>query len=316
VRITGNRVHDRSGTGIALRTAVRTWIVKENVVTNVGEGIAIEGRGSAEHVAVDNNQVLDVDAARESASAVFGILLTRAASVGVVGNTVARVGLASPSARVRAGIAVLAADDARVSGNVVDAIGPPGGFLGVALGIGVIGPFEAASVQDNSSRFSAERAAPAEGGWYALLVQSAGLELVRLGDGKAVVPAANGAAVVLTAAWAYAAVARGDHAGVGANTLTGGGSLPTCLVRVRGDVVAEGNQCRHEEGQELAGILLQASAITASTNRVRGGKAMIVLQVPENRFAALGNLAPGGTHLSSPGAGLPEPWKPLNPPVS
>ena len=272
VRITGNRVHDRSGTGIALRTAVTTWIVKENVVADVGEGIAIEGKGSAERVAVDNNQVLDVDQAREGARAVFGILVLRAASAGVVGNTVARVGLNSPSARVRAGILVLGVDDARVTGNVVDAIGPPGGFLGVAVGIGVLGPFDAASVRDNSSRFSAERAGPEQGGWYALLVQSAGLELVNLGEGKAVVPAANGGAVVLTGAWAYAAVVRGDHAGVGGNSLTGGGALPTCLVRVRGDVVAEGNQALHQEGQAVAGILLQATALTASTNRVRGAR--------------------------------------------
>ena len=316
VRITGNRVHDRAGTGIALRTPVHTWMVKENVVAGVGAGIAIEGKGSAEHVAVDNNQVLDVDAAREGAEAVFGILLTRVVSAGVVGNTVARVGLTSPNARVRGGIVVLAAADGRVSGNVVDAIGPPGGFLGIAVGIGVIGPFDAASVSDNSSRFAADRPAPAEGGWYALLVQSAGLELVRLGDGKAVVPAANGAALVLTGAWAYAAVARGDHAGVVANTLNGGGSLPTCVVRVRGDVVAEGNQCSHDEGRQPAGILLQASALTASTNRLRGGKSMIVLEVREDRFAALGNLAAGGTHLFSPGAGLPAPWDPFNPTVS
>ena len=269
VRVTGNRVHDRTGTGIALRTAVRSWMVKENVVANVGEGIAIEGHGAAERVAVDNNQVSDVDRAQEDADAVFGIVLTRAASAGVVGNTVARVGLASPGARVRGGIVLLAVDDARVSGNVVDAVGPPGGFLGVAIGIGVIGPFDAASVQDNSSRFGADGAAPEQGGWYALLVQSAGSELVRFGDGKAAVPLEDGGAVVLTSAWAFAAVARGDHAGIGANTLTGGGSLPTCLARLRGEVVAEGNQCRHQEGQELAGILLQASALTASANRVR-----------------------------------------------
>jgi hypothetical protein len=291
-------------------------MVKENVVTGVGAGIAIEGKGSAEHVAVDNNQVLDVDGAREGTEAVFGILLTRVGTAGVVGNTVARVGLTSPNVRFRGGIVVLAAADGRVTGNVVDAIGPPGGFRGVAVGIGVLGPFDAASVRANSSRFSAERAGPAEGGWYALLVQSAGLELVRLGDGKAVVPAANGAALVLTGAWGYAAAARGDHAGVGANTLSGGGSLPACVVKVRGDVVAEANQCSQEEGQQPTGILFQASSITASTNRLRGGKSMIVLEVREDRFAAVGNLAAGGTHLLSPGAGLPAPWKPLNPIVS
>jgi hypothetical protein len=43
---------------------------------------------------------------------------------------------------------------------------------------------------------------------------------------------------------------------------------------------------------------------------------MLVLDVAENRFAALGNLAAGGTHLGSPGAGLPGPWDPFNPLVS
>jgi hypothetical protein len=103
---------------------------------------------------------------------------------------------------------------------------------------------------------------------------------------------------------------------VTSNTLEGGGNLATCLVRVAGDVVAQGNQCLHGEGQEPAGIRIQATSVTASSNRVRGGRSMIVLQVPENRFAAVGNLAAGGTHLNTPGGGLPAPWSPLNPTVS
>ena len=79
MRVTGNRVHDRAGTGIALRTPVQTWIVKENVVQDVGVGIAIEGRGAAERVAVDNNEVLDV-ATNAGANTAFGIVLTRATS--------------------------------------------------------------------------------------------------------------------------------------------------------------------------------------------------------------------------------------------
>jgi hypothetical protein len=315
VRITGNRVHDRSGTGIALRTAVRTWIVKENVVADVGAGIAVEGEGSAERAAVDNNQVLDVAGARESRDAALGILLVQAASATVVGNTVARVGLALEEAAVRAGILVLAVADARVSGNVVEDVGPPGGFVGAAVGIGVVGPFDAASVSDNTSRFGAETAAPSQGSWYALLVQSAGTELVRFGAGTAAVKVGDGA-VVLTNGFAFAAAARPDHAGVSANTLSGGGAVPACLVRVAGEVVAQGNQCVYLDQQQPTGVLLQSSAISASGNRLRGGRAMIVLRVAENRFAALGNLAAGGTHLGGPGAGLPDPWKPLNPQVS
>ena len=146
-------------------------------------------------------------------------------------------------------------------------------------------------------------------------MQSAGVEVFKLGAGKAAVPVRDGA-VVLTGGWAFAAAARTEHAGVASNTLAGGGVLPTCLVRVRGDVVAEGNRCFHDEGQQPAGIVLQAAAITASTNRVRGSEAMLILRVQENRFAALGNLAAGGTHLQTPGAGLPVPWKALNPTVS
>jgi hypothetical protein len=314
VRITGNRVHDRAGTAIALRTAVRSFMVKENVVANIGAGIAVQGRGASERVAVDNNEVFDVVGARDGVGSAIGILLMRAASIAAVGNTVARVGLTQQDTLIRAGIVVLAADDIRVSGNAVDDIGPPDGFVGVALGIGVVGPFSAASVIDNSSRFSAQRVAPAQGGWRALLIQSATSGLVSFGKTAAVAVGTN--AVVFTDGFAFAAPARSDHAGLTSNTLTGGGTLETCLVRVAGDVVAQGNQCLHDQAQEPAGIRLQGSAITAASNRVRGGKSMLVLQVPENRFSALGNLAAGGTHLNNPGGGLPAPWTPLNPTVS
>jgi hypothetical protein len=139
VRITGNRLHDRAGTGIALRTAVRTFMVKENIVADVGAGIAIEGKGSAERVAVDNNELFDV-AAKEGTATALGILLTHAVSAGVVGNTVSRVGQGASSAGIRVGIGVLAVDDIHVSGNVVDEIGRSDGFLGLASGIVVVGP--------------------------------------------------------------------------------------------------------------------------------------------------------------------------------
>jgi hypothetical protein len=316
VRITGNRVHDRSGTGIALRIPVRTFMVKENVVADVGAGIAIEGKGSAERVAVDNNEVFDV-AAREGADTPFGIVLTRADSIAVAGNTVARVGVGATGAPVRAGIVVVAADDIRITGNVVDTVGPQGdgGFLGLALGIAVSGPFNATSVSDNSARFGSARLAPSEGSWNALLVMSAGASnVVRLGAGKAVVPVTGGA-VVLTNGWGFFAAARTDHAAVASNTLTGGGALPTCFARVSGDIVAQGNHCTHSGGQQPTGVFLQASVVTASTNRLTAGDSMIVIRVGESSFAAVGNLAPGGTHLNNPGNGLPAPWAPLNPTV-
>ena len=40
---------------------------------------------------------------------------------------------------------------------------------------------------------------------------------------------------------------------------------------------------------------------------------MLVLRTGESRFAAVGNLAPGGTHSNTPGSGLPAPWQAAQP---
>jgi hypothetical protein len=85
---------------------------------------------------------------------------------------------------------------------------------------------------------------------------------------------------------------------------------------VGGDVVAEANQCTYEPIEDPSAVVLEASSVVASSNRLRGEKSMLIFQVREDRFAAVGNLAPGGTHLGGPGAGLPLPWQPLNPDVT
>jgi hypothetical protein len=317
VRVTGNRVHDRTGTGIALRTPVRTFMVKQNILTRVGAGIAIEGKGSAERVAVDNNELYDV-AAREEADTPFGIVLLRAESMAVAGNTLAGVGVGATSVPVRVGIAAVAADDIRVTRNVVDTVGPQGqgGFLGLAVGIVVSGPFNAASISDNSARFGTDRPFPSEGTWNALMVMSAGASNVtHLGGGKAIVRVDDGA-VVLTNGWAFLANLRRDNAVIGANTMTGGGALPTCFARVTGDVVAQGNHWKHGGGGDRpTGAFLQGNVVTASTNRVDGDDSapMLIIRTGDSPFAALGNMAPGGTHWNTAGSGLPAPWAPLNP---
>ena len=40
---------------------------------------------------------------------------------------------------------------------------------------------------------------------------------------------------------------------------------------------------------------------------------MLVIRPGDKPFAALGNLAPGGTHLNNPGNPVPAPWNALNP---
>jgi hypothetical protein len=312
VRVIGNRVQDRRGTGIALRTPVRTWLVKQNVLGVVGSGIAVEGRGGAEQVAIENNEVFDVATTEGFDDSAAGIAVTRAGSAAVLGNTVARVARGLREGRVRAGILVSGATTARVSGNAVSDIGPADDFIGIAAGALVLGPFGSLIAAENTIEGVAP---PQQGAWHAILVGSAGGELVHVGAGKAVIGLANNRAVALTTGWAYLPEPGDDHVTLAANVLTGGGNQPTCLVRVRGDVVAEANQCTHAGRGDPVGIRLAAGTVTATSNRVRGPKSMLVLDVPENRFAAVANITADGTRLGSSSGSLPAPWAALNPNV-
>jgi hypothetical protein len=178
----------------------------------------------------------------------------------------------------------------------------------------VVGPFDNAAAADNSIRFGARDEFPTPGPWHAILIQSAGLGFVRTGAGMAVVPLEDGTFVV-SKLWAHLVPRRPDHTGVTANMLGGGGDGPTCLVRVRGDVVADANQCTHRRATDLGAFLLEASSIVATGNRIRGDEAaQLALFVQEDRLAAVANLTAGGTRIN--GSGLSSPWDILNPIVS
>ena len=165
----------------------------------------------------------------------------------------------------------------------------------------MVGPFERASVRTTPP--ASARLAPSDGNWWALIIESAGGDddQRRVATNR-VVAVDNGALAVNRDA-VFAVALRGDNAGVAANTLSGGGNEPACRVRVTGDVVADANQCRHEAAEDPTAMLLQGSSIIASSNRLRGGKATLVLRTAENRFAAVGNLAPAGrtSTTSAPG---------------
>ena len=317
VRITGNRVNQRAGVGIALRTGVRTFMVKQNILDGVGHGIMIQAKGEADRVAVENNEVFGVGIQGDSLGFGAGISVNHALSAAIVGNTVAGVGNQFVQAEL-AGIVVVATEDIRVAGNVVEEFGPAQGGAVGAVGIVVGAPFEQASVSDNAVQYRRGQPAPPDGQWIAVLIQSAGLVKARVANTISTLPLEDGA-VVLSGNWAFAAASRAEHAGLASNMLVGGAPLPAALVRVSGDVVVDANQCTYAAGQDPSAVLLQGSSVVASSNRLRGPRSMLVLQVDPKRFAAVGNLAPGGTRLgAASGTGtvpLPAPWAPLNPDV-
>lgn len=313
VRITGNRVHDHPGVGIALRTPVRSLIVKQNVVSGAAAGIGVEGRGLAEHASIENNVLRDLGIRQPSGAPVAGLYLSRVYTGDVTGNEVARVATEQEDAEVHAGILVMGCVDVRVSGNDVFEIGPREDFKGIAAGILAIAPFRSLNVTENCVRFAADGPPPQDARWHAVLIRTPERETIRTGTSRATVPAGDGA-VVVSEQWAYQTPRRDESATVATNVLAGGGSAPTCLVRVRGDVVLDANQCSHVEAEDQLAVYVAADTVTASSNRVAGVEATVRLDVPENRFAAVGNITNGGVFIF--GSALPSPWAELNPVVS
>ena len=320
-RVAGNRVTERAGEGISLRTAATSVDVVDNMVARVGTGITVSGRGMADHMRIAGNHVSEVNGLTEGGLTAWGIGVTGAGSVAIVDNTVVDVGVDRVEGILRVGVLVTGSTNVRVSGNVVDRVGPPDGFVGIAGGVVVVGPFDQALAHENTVRFNGREQPPGEGLWTALLVVPASQQLLLgavdqpLRGGTRHTIELDDGAVVMTHGWALRVPTGVEHVIVSDNLLTGGGRLPTCVVNVRGDAVVDANQCDHAHGQ-FVGLAIGGSSITASTNRVRGPEATAVLVTAENRFAAVGNLAPGGTHLGGPGNGLPSPWDALNPSVS
>jgi hypothetical protein len=310
VQVLANRIRDRQGIGIVLETAASTFMVKQNIIDDVSNGIAIAGRGSAEHVAIDNNIVKNIGrTGKTRATTAFGIAVTNSRYVEISSNSVTEVGAQSVTGSLRAGILTIGCRDQRVAGNVVRGVGPPEVFVGFASGILLVGPFERTSVADNSVVFNEDREFPQEGLWSALVVSSSGLP--GLGNRGSV--AAGNQSLVLTDGWGVAVAPGGGHATVSHNSLGGGGRQATCLVNIDGDAVVSANQCSYTG--ELVGMQLRGDSVAASSNRLRGSRGMLLIQASEERFSAVGNLAAGGTHLNSAGGGLPGPWDALNPTV-
>jgi hypothetical protein len=285
----------------------RRFAVRENVIRGTRAGILTSGRGAAQGTDVTANDVSDVTG--EPAGA-FGVLVRLGETVTVAGNTLANIGTEMTSAGLCAGIAVIGAGEVRVSANQLAGIGPEAETLASLAGVMVAGTFEHALVTENVARSTTRQRDRTR--WHAVVIQSAGPELMRFAPSHPVFVAREGM-LIPTGGFAALAPSRRDRATVSSNALTGGGELATCHVAVNADVVANANTCEHE-GDPPA-MYLRGSAITASTNRIIGGDSALLLDVDPARYAVVGNLAPIGVHLGSIGNPVPGPWNALNPKV-
>lgn len=162
-QVRGNRIEDRSGDGISLRTHVRSSTVADNLVRRAGSGITVAGRGLAEHLRIAANHVEEIGHPDDPGVRSHGIAVARVDTLSLVDNTVTAVGPEQVEAALRTGVFVTACRDVRVSGNVIVDVGSSDRSGGLDLGLAVLARSSAcsrpttASGGDNATRRSARR---------------------------------------------------------------------------------------------------------------------------------------------------------------
>jgi hypothetical protein len=311
-RITGNRVRDVGGRGIAVLAPVTSLEVTHNLVERALHGIVMDERARADLANVSDNTVTDTGS-RESdkSDGVIGIRVVGAYRAAVESNTVHGVGAALEARGSSIGIDVLACVESRVAGNSVDRVGFPEEG-GEDLGIAVRGRVIRSQVAGNSSRrqpVDVDEDGPSA--FRGLLIGSEadprepGATAVKgyvVGTGPATF--AIGAMAAFAAAFVPASVT------VDTNIVSGGPKLSSTLIGVAGEVVLTGNQLHSGRDTDTPALRLLALAATVSANRFRGGKPSAELDVDPERLAVLGNLT--STGITVFGSGLDPRWDPLN----
>jgi hypothetical protein len=152
-RITGNRVRDVGGRGIAVLAPIASLAVSHNLVERALDGIVMTEKARAVSAVVSDNTVTDVGS-RESDGGddgAVGIQVVGSARASVESNVVHGVGAARQAGDRSAGIRVVACRESRVADNSVDRVGfVESGKLDV--GIAVVGGLARTQVAGNQAR--------------------------------------------------------------------------------------------------------------------------------------------------------------------
>ena len=306
----------------------RDLIVKLNVISHCGAGIAFGDDGASGNMSIENNHLSDIGG---NATAAFwaAISILRAVSVAVSGNTVNRVGVNADGVAAVAGILVAGVDRLRIAGNSVTDIGPAGSFeRGIGAGVMVLAPFLNADIVHN--RVDRESTARTQdvGHFFALWVGElsgphgsgsnlTGFDSLGKVTGQMAANAGAGtlifgqrqiymkAAFGLGQAGGLAAV--GSSVGVLGNSLGARGLSPAASVIVRGDCLFNDNRCELRGGSADA-VRLAGEAVIVSANRVRGGE--VSVRIESKSATVLGNITTHGIFLN--GSQLTTPWLALN----
>lgn len=312
------------GDAVLIESPVASLIVKLNIVQHCANGIVSQGEAKGGSVAIENNDLTDIGAARAAGAAeVFGIAVLRAESAAIVGNTLRRVGLLATQGLLLVGVGASAVQRLRVAGNDVMDIGPPANFndAGFAVGVLVRSPF--AQVEVSHNQVDRESAPLNDGGgrFLALWIDEPGpnqqsskigaLTTIRVDAGTTLTLGAGRAIINRTGSIDVtgAEIVRGANASVLGNGLRARGTAPAVRVTAAGDCLFSDNRCElRGAGGKLAVQLVSGIAIVSS-NRVRGGEVSIDIESDPKTATVLGNVTTGSIELNG---ALGAPWAPLN----
>jgi hypothetical protein len=321
-QIRGNRITDVVGNGIAIRTLVRSALVADNSVEHTGGGgVVMADKGSADVLAVERNQILNVGLLENTRTSVpVGVLLTQSGDVAVAHNIVKGVGLEASSAVARAGIVITGCETIRVADNTVTDVGPADEFLGLGAGIVVLDRFQRADVLDNCVR----RAEAAPSGtptseWLGILIGSTaavaghGVTTGPLQTSYSVAGKQNLYRVVARLGRLVKAPLPRDSLAVRGNVVEAYGRAPAVLISTDGPCLFNDNRCFLHASEGVTTARLTAGAAVASNNYINGPRAISLdIQVPAaGPWTVLGNITSGPIAVDGT-TPLPAPWQQLN----
>ncbi len=141
--ITGNRIADLSeGTGIAVRTALGSAMIKQNMIERTRRGIAFTAAGAATRLSIENNHLVDIALGfNPESESVVAIQVLAAAYADLTGNVVSGFAANALQAPDRVAIRIIGGGDIRLSGNHLSDLGPGQEYRGYVAGIELVAPF-------------------------------------------------------------------------------------------------------------------------------------------------------------------------------
>jgi Family of unknown function (DUF6519) len=320
-QLLANQISGFGLAGIVIGAPVRNLIVKLNIIETCGNGILSTENAKAGSLSIENNQLHDIDVAREGASGlVVGIGATRAGTATITGNTIRTLGVKAVQSTLRAGVLTFGVEHARICGNEVTELAPPGDFVGRAAGIILLAPLLDFEVTHNRvERDPAPTTQNSNGDWAALVVLDTDQQkplarvdkftTLRIDTGKTLVLGGGRAYVSTVAPAAAADEPVGANGSILGNVLNARGSSPAVEVAAT-QCLFNDNRVDARLNTKIA-VSLAAPMVIVNGNRVTGLELSIQITGATAKSAAvLGNITTRSIVIS--GSGLPAPWDALN----